>query len=90
MKVNLNVALDVDPKAWATEFGLGQANNVIRKDVKTYFAGLCHDHPTVLQLGRLRGAALAARADEQHRQIQQGDMRALYGQYPVPDLKEMT
>jgi hypothetical protein len=41
-------------------------------------------------LARLRGAALAARADEQHRQIQQGDMRGLYGQYPVPDLKETT
>jgi hypothetical protein len=49
MKVNVNITLDVDPRAWATEFGLGQADNVIQKDVTTYFAGLCHDHLTVLR-----------------------------------------
>jgi hypothetical protein len=42
MKVNVTVTLDVDPVAWAIEFNLDhQRTNVIRKDVKTYFAGLC-------------------------------------------------
>lgn len=60
MKVNVNVTLDVDPEAWAIEFGLDQADKVIRKDVKTYFAGLCHDQLTVLQLGN-REASFAGR-----------------------------
>ena len=89
MKVHLNVALDVDPKAWATEFGLGQANNVIRKDVKTYFAGLCHDHLTVLQLGY--GVPLWPPVPTgSTARFSKATCAACNGQYPVPDLKEMT
>jgi hypothetical protein len=55
MKVNVNVTLDIDPEAWATEFGLCRVDNVIRRDVKTYFAGLCTEQLAALGLGNYTG-----------------------------------
>ncbi len=34
----------------------------------------------------LRHAKIAARADEQHRWVLQGDDRGVYGRYPIPDI----
>jgi hypothetical protein len=55
MKVKVTVTLGIDPEAWATEFGLRRVDNVIRRDVNTYFAGLCTEQLAALGLGNYTG-----------------------------------
>ncbi len=51
MKVKISTTLNIDPKAWAEEFGIDPDDNAaIREDVKTYFEGTCQDQLTTLDL----------------------------------------
>lgn len=48
MKVKVEVTLDVDAEAWASEFGTAPED--VRADVKTYFQGTCTEQLEVLGL----------------------------------------
>lgn len=49
MKVAVNVTVEVDAEAWATEFGVER--DEVRADVKVYMQGLCEQQVETLGLG---------------------------------------
>ena len=54
MKIRIIQTIEIDPAAWATEFGVARRD--VRDDVQSYFAGWCQQQ--VAQLG------LAPQADD--------------------------
>lgn len=50
MKVAIKVTLDIDPEAWAFEFGIDPEK--VREDVQTYFADTCEQQLLRLGLGK--------------------------------------
>lgn len=43
MKVSVNITLDIDPEAWATEYGV-EGSKAIREDVKQHAANSIKQH----------------------------------------------
>lgn len=44
MKISINFTLDVDPEAWAVDYGIEGGAPAVRADVKTYVQNTVHDH----------------------------------------------
>lgn len=57
MKVRVSLTLDLDPDAWAREYGL--ADDEIRADVKVSVSELVYQHYGPDGLGLLNGVKLA-------------------------------
>jgi hypothetical protein len=51
MTIKIETTIDVDPDAWAAEFGLeGVTRQEIKQDIQTYFAGTVQEQLDVLGL----------------------------------------
>lgn len=50
MKVRITHTVDVDPEAWAQEYGVEREDAAVRADVRIYFTGLIEDQLDVIGL----------------------------------------
>ena len=59
MKIKINVTVEVDPEAWALDFGLDytvpvERKRLVREDVQSYFDSFCQEQVDALSLAPVK------------------------------------